>query len=116
MIPRVGAIKRGRDSLSYLEDVLFAINNGEASTVVHETNVACCQPAILIHSVTSVFLVLVIALENNRATNLDLSSREWLVCTEIVHGRNIHKSDLASSARTANVSRDIFAKKGARTK
>ena len=93
---------------TYLENVLLAINDGEASTVVNESNVTSGEPALGIDGLRSVLLVLVVALEDSVTADPDLATGVGLVSDTVVHLGDIHQLELAASARTANVTRDIL--------
>lgn len=92
----------------YLENVLLAINDGEASTVVNESNVTSGEPALGIDGLRSVFLVLVVALEDSVTADPDLATGVGLVSDTVVHLGDVHQLELTASARAANVTRDIL--------
>lgn len=97
-------------SLGQLEDVLLAVDDGEASTVVNESNVASSEPALRVDCLPGVLLVLEVALEDSVSTDADLSAREGLIGRAVVHLGHIHQLDLASSSWVSNVSRNELTK------
>lgn len=95
----------------YLEDILLAVNDGEASTVVNESNVTSGEPTLRVDGILGVLLVLVVALEDSVATDPDLAAGVGLVSDTVVHLGDIHQLELAASARAANVARDVLTNK-----
>lgn len=71
-------------SLTEFDQILFSINDLQATLCVNQANVSRAKPAIFRKSFLCVFLVLVVALEDILATNEDFTSRVRLV--GVLHG------------------------------
>lgn len=90
-------------TLRKFHDHLGTINDGNTSVLVGFADISGVEPALLIEGFLGDLREQVVALEDVRASDLDLSAGVRLVGREVVHFRNVLQSNLGASNRSSNV-------------
>ena len=91
-------------TLRELENIFASVNNTNRSIWINNANITCLEPTFFVKSLACLVLTFIVALENGRALEANLTPRVGYVCRHITHFRQVLKSYFNSFYWTTDMS------------